>query len=124
MNDVLTQCPVCREQLEITRLHCGHCETTIDGRFSFGRLNALNREQLAFVELFLRSEGKINRVVAELNSKYPHVRSQLTDVIETMGYKVGDPEPEPVSAAQKQAILKQVANGELSADQAAVLLTS
>ena len=118
MNPVLNHCPVCDAQLIITQLACDVCETSIHGRFTSGRFSLLTADQLAFVELFMRCEGKINRVGQELGLTYPHVRSQLTAVIEAMGYAVGD-EPEPVD---QLTVLEQVANGELSADEAAGLL--
>ena len=62
MNPVIGQCPICGEQLEVTRLQCRLCDTSLEGHFSLGRLYHLNQEQLRFVEIFIRNEGKLTRV--------------------------------------------------------------
>jgi hypothetical protein len=105
----------------VTRLKCHHCDTAIEGRFSLGRLYELSSDQLDFVELFVRSEGKLNRVGQELELSYPAVRARLTDVIRALGYEVDEPEPastEPITEAERRAVLARVSSGELSADQA------
>lgn len=123
MNPVLGQCPVCHAQLEIVKLYCRHCDTTIEGHFALGGFFQLSPEQLAFVELFVRSEGKINRVCQELGLSYPAVRARLEDVIASMGYEVSHVErAELMTEEDRREILAQVAAGELSADEAITLL--
>ena len=120
MNPVIGQCPICKETLEVTRLHCPNCDTTIEGHFVLGRLSQLSAEQLAFVETFVRCEGKINRVGEELGVSYPTVRSRLTDVIRALGYEVGQ-EEEPVgtiSDEERKAILEQLAQGKITSEEA------
>jgi len=120
MNPVIGQCPICKETLEVTRLHCPNCDTTIEGHFVLGRLSQLSTEQFAFVETFVRCEGKINRVGEELGVSYPTVRSRLTDVIRALGYEVGQ-EEEPVgtiSDEERKAILEQLAQGKITSEEA------
>ena len=120
MNPVIGQCPICKETLEVTRLHCPNCDTTLEGHFVLGRLSQLSAEQLAFVETFVRCEGKINRVGEELGVSYPTVRSRLTDVIRALGYEVGQ-EEEPVgtiSDEERKAILEQLAQGKITSEEA------
>ena len=38
----------------MTRLHCGSCDTQIEGRFQLGRFQRLSADQLAFVEVFVK----------------------------------------------------------------------
>ena len=118
MNPVIGRCPICNDDLTVTRLHCRSCDTAIEGQFNLGRFFQLSAEQLAFVELFVRCEGKINRVEQELGMSYPAVRARLTEVINAMGYEVGEPEPEPVSEETRREILAQVNAGTLSAEEA------
>ncbi len=120
MYPTIGRCPVCAEQLNVTRLHCRHCNISIDGVFSLGRLYLLAPDQLDFVELFVRCEGKINRVGQELELSYPAVRARLTDVIESLGYEVD--ETPSISEDERQQILAQVSDGALSAADAAQLL--
>jgi hypothetical protein len=85
-------------------------------------LYSLSAEHLAFVELFVRCEGKITRVEQELGLSYPAVRARLTEVIEAMGYEVGDGGKTAVSPDTRREILAEVYAGKLTAEEAAQML--
>ncbi|MEW6566671.1 MAG: DUF2089 domain-containing protein [Chloroflexota bacterium] len=121
MNPVLTTCPVCGERLSVTRLHCRSCDTTLEGHFEVGRLGRLSPEQLAFVETFIRCEGKLNRMERELGMSYPTLRSRLTEIIRDLGFPVGA-EAHPVSDDDRHRILDDLAAGRITSDQAMRLL--
>ncbi len=118
MNPVIGQCPICHDQLHVTRLQCRNCDSALEGHFTLGRLYQLSPEQLSFVETFVKCEGKINRVEQEIGLSYPAVRARLNEVIEAMGYEIGPPEPEPVPEAERRQILAEISSGKLSADEA------
>ena len=120
MYPVVGQCPICQDDLIVTRLHCRNCDTTLEGYFELGRLFQLTPEQLSFVETFIRCEGKITRVEQELGISYPTVRSRLHDVIRALGYEVG--EEEPLDDSKRRAILDDLAQGRLSSEEAIKLL--
>ena len=48
-----TKCPVCGQTLTIT-VALPSCDTSIEGRFEFSRLERLTAEQRVFVEMFVR----------------------------------------------------------------------
>lgn len=121
MNPVIGQCPICHETLHVTRLHCRHCDTAVEGHFSLGRLYQLSPEQLSFVETFIKCEGKINRVEQEIGLSYPAVRSRLTEVIKALGFEVGE-QPEELSPEERQQVLDDLSTGKLSADEAMAML--
>lgn len=106
-------CPVCGDKLAVARLHCPNCDTSIEGRFQPSRLEQLGPEHRAFVELFVRCEGKLNWVAQELKLSYPTVRARLDDVIRAMGYEVK--EMPPAEEKQRQAEQRQTVLDELSA---------
>jgi len=108
----------------IQRLHCPNCEVSVEGRFSLGRLALLTPDQIEFVEVFLRCEGKIRHVEKELNVSYPTVRSRLNEVIEALGYEVpGAPEPaEDLSPQERRQVLDDLASGKISSEEAIELL--
>jgi hypothetical protein len=120
MYPVPTECPVCHDDLLITRLACRNCGTALEGRFTMGRLLQLTPEQLHFVETFLRSEGKLNRVQEELGLSYPTVRSRLVDVIRALGYEVGGERES--DDQRRQEILERLARREISSEEAFRLL--
>ncbi len=122
MNSVIGQCPICGDPLSVTKLHCRNCDTTVEGHFTLGRLYHLKPEQLQFVELFIKCEGKINRVGQEIGLSYPAVRARLNDVVRALGYEVGEPEKPSISSEERQVILNRLSDGSLSADEALELL--
>ena len=117
MNLMLTTCPACGERLSVTRLHCRSCDTTIEGHFDLGRLGRLSAEQLAFIETFIRCEGKLNRMERELGLSYPTLRARLTDVIGQMGFQVG-PEPAGAGTEERHRILDDLASGKITSEEA------
>lgn len=120
MNSVIGQCPICKETLQVTRLHCPSCDTSIEGHFALGRFYQLSAEQLAFIETFVRCEGKINRVGEELGISYPTVRGRLTDAIRALGYEVGQEEEPagPIPDEERKSILEQLAQGKITSEEA------
>jgi hypothetical protein len=120
------KCPICGENLTVTRIHCRNCDTTIEGQFSLGVLELLSREQLLFVETFIRCEGKLNRMEKEMGLSYPTLRSRLTELIRAMGYDVGQEEALPAAAGmseeERRRILEDLAAGRISTEQAVKLL--
>lgn len=122
MHPVIGQCPICHENLHVTRLHCRNCDTAIEGNFTLGRLYYLSPEQLQFVEIFIRCEGKINRVEDEMGMSYPAVRSRLTEVIRALGYEVDTDRSGGVSEDTRREILAQVSAKKLTPEEAIQLL--
>ena len=115
-----TVCPVCHDNLLVTRMVCRNCGTALEGRFSLGRLFELTPDQRHFVEMFIRCEGKISRVEEELNLSYPTVRSRLEEVIQALGYEVHR-KPEETGEG-RQAILERLARREISSEEALRLM--
>lgn len=125
MYPVQGACPVCGDALFVTGLQCPQCDTAMEGRFSLGRFHQLTPEQLGFAELFLRSEGKLSWAADELGVSYPTVRARLDDVIRALGYDVRDETPaeeKQRQAERRQTILDDLAEGRVSAEEAADLL--
>lgn len=122
---VLGLCPVCGEELLITRLHCRACDTSIEGRFMVGRFDRLTPDQLLFAEVFIRCEGKLNRMEKELGLSYPTLRGRLTELIRALGYDVGQEEPTaPTGPTEddRRRILDDLAQGRITSQEAVRLL--
>jgi hypothetical protein len=115
-------CPVCGDAMVITTLHCPNCDVTVQGRFTLGRLALLSPEQLEFVEVYLRCDGKIKRVEDELGISYPTVRNRLNDIITTMGYEAPGSENSELSGEQRRRVLDDLAAGRISSEDAVELL--
>lgn len=116
MNALLTSCPVCGEPLAVTRYHCRQCDTTIEGHFEVGRLGRLTTEQIAFVEAFVRCEGKLNRMEREVGLSYPTLRARLSDIIRQMGFAVGA--ETGISDEERHRVLDDLAAGKITSEEA------
>ena len=138
MNTVPTVCPFCGGEIYVTHLYCRECDTHIEGRFLIGVAAPLSPEQLAFVErvvgklspeqlalveTFVRCEGRIKRMEAELGWSYPTIRNRLNEAIRALGY---EPEPEEplgtITEEKRRAILEDLEDGRISYEEAMRLL--
>ena len=117
-----SRCPVCRSELEVSRLHCPSCDTTIDGRFTGGPFAHLTAEHLDFIVTFVRCEGRINRMEQELGLSYPTIRNRLLEVIRALGFEPGKEEVVEVSAEKRSSVLEELEAGKISADEAMRML--
>ncbi|HMA34630.1 MAG TPA: DUF2089 domain-containing protein [Chloroflexia bacterium] len=124
-------CPVCGEELTVTRLRCGRCATTLEGLFSLGRFYYLSREQQQFIAIFVKCRGKIKDVEEELGISYPTVVSRLDEVIAALGFDLAAaPGPAAagggalaaISGEQRQLILDELGAGRLTSAEALALL--
>ena len=80
-HDVIAICPVCEQELSVTRLHCRSCGTTLDGDFRVGRFGRLTREQMELLEGFLRSRGNLREMERETGLSYPTLRGRVDALI-------------------------------------------
>lgn len=122
MNPILNHCPVCKDDLIVTRLECRSCGTTIEGNFTSSSFAQLTSAQLNFVEIFIRNEGKLNRMEGELNLSYPTIRNRLHEVIRAMGYEPGGGEEPRLSVEDRQRILEDLNQGKITAEEAMRML--
>lgn len=122
MYPALTHCPVCRNELVVTRLHCPSCDTSIEGRFTSGHFANLTPEQLNFIVAFVRNEGKLNRMEEELGLSYPTIRNRLHEVIRALGFEPGKEETPEIGPETRNRILEELSAGKITADDAMRLL--
>jgi hypothetical protein len=123
MNKLPTKCPLCGGEIAVTRIYCRDCDTTIEGRFTGGPFSQLTPEQLEFVEVFIRCEGKISRMEDEVGLSYPTIRNRLLEVIRALGYEPGSGEETgKLSEQDRQRILEELDQGLISAEKAMHLL--
>jgi hypothetical protein len=129
--DVIATCPVCSGELEISRLHCASCGTTIEGEFGVGRFGRLSREQMTLLESFLRSRGNLKEMERALGISYPTVRARVEALVQALGLADGETvelvvdDVEGLSedlAAARREILERLAKGEIDAAGAAEAL--
>jgi hypothetical protein len=120
-----SKCPICEGEVVVTRFRCETCASSIEGEFQ-PRQSAfanLSPEQLQFIETFVKCEGKLNRMEAELQLSYPTIRTRLSEIIRRMGFEPGKEEPEQrakkvLGEAERRSILDELDSGAITLDQA------
>ncbi len=122
MRPAPTICPICQSELEVARLHCNSCDTSIEGHFAMGQFSNLTPEQMEFIFTFVRCEGKINRMEQELGLSYPTIRNRLHEVIRALGYEPGKDESIEVNAEIRSSAIADLEAGKITADQAMRIL--
>lgn len=115
-NELIGKCPVCSNKLEVVKVHCRNCNTSIEGRFHLHKFLQLSEEELAFVEVFIKNKGNIKEIEKELGISYPTVRNKLEGVVESLGYKSDK------KSIDKNDILDKLEKGEISSEEAIKLL--
>ncbi len=127
------KCPLCGGEILITRMQCRACDTSLEGRFTPPPhpFDDLTEEQLHFLEVFIRHEGKLKHMESEMNLSYPTLRNRLHQIIRAMGYEPGQSEaeddetetPRPLNETERLAILAQLESGEITYQEAMQRLT-
>lgn len=89
MNKSIEKCPICSHELTITKVFCEQCGTTLFNQFGStgSRFNKLTEEQMEFLMVFIRCEGKFNRMEEELKLSYPTLRNRFNDILAAMGFE-------------------------------------
>lgn len=128
---VISECPVCHHDLEVVQLACNNCNTEIKGRFTLSKFNYLDTEKLYFIEVFVKNRGNIKAIEKEMGYSYPTIKKMLDDVVTGLGYQTDNKEiieeekeeSEPEVKLSRVEILEKIDNGELTAEEAAELLS-
>ena len=128
-------CPVCGDDLIVTRKGCRTCGTELAGEFASCVYCALESGELELLRVFLSSRGNLREVEKHLQVSYPTARARLDAVIEKLGFApAADAEPTDVPSqpatdewvgqtlSPQDQVLARVASGEISSEMAATLL--
>jgi hypothetical protein len=109
-------CPVCGDQLALTRLSCSGCGTELSGAFEACEFCALTSDERELLRVFLASRGNMKDLERHLGVSYPTARARFDGVLGTLGIErpTVDPEVE---------LLESLARGEVNVDEALNRLT-
>ena len=83
----------------------------------------LTRDQMDFVEVFIKNRGVIRDVERELGVSYPTVRAKLDEVVQALGFALKGAAPEADAQADeddpvRRAILENLRAGRISPEDA------
>ncbi len=108
------RCPVCGEELRLTRLSCRACGTELSGDFPSCEFCSLRGEERELLKLFLASRGNMKALERGLGVSYPAARARLDAVLVKLGLEPGAPTP-PEGPLE---LLPALARGEVSVEEA------
>lgn len=113
-----SQCPVCGEPMQVTRLQCPNCHSELSGQFTQCRFCGLEEKHLQFVEVFLRCRGSIKEVERALGVSYPTVKNMLDAALSALRLDE-KPELKAVRKSEERSeILSRLSGGDMSVDAA------
>jgi hypothetical protein len=122
------RCPLTGGEIVVTRFYCPDADVSVEGRFAVEQppFAQLAPEQVKFIEIFVRNEGKLNRMEDELGLSYPTIRSRLHEIIRALGYEPGRDEAPPTPPApptpDRKVVLADLDAGRISFEDAMKLL--
>ena len=122
---VISDCPICHNDLIVTDLKCTNCETEFKGKFTLSKFNYLDTEKLYFIEVFVKNRGNIKMIEKEMGLSYPTIKKMLDEVIEQLGYKTTVEEEvvkEKYNGPSRVEILQKIDSGEITVSEASELL--
>ncbi len=111
---LVSQCPFCEGKLEISRLGCVQCDTSIETTLPIPAFFRLPTDLQEFVLIFLRCQGKIRDVEKELGISYPTVIKRLDLVNVLLGNRA--------APSGRKDILEQLERGDITVQEATQLL--
>jgi hypothetical protein len=71
-------CPSCQTALQPKVLACPSCEIKVEGPFQLNEFATLAPDDLHFLRIFVRSEGRIRDMESALGLSYPTIRARLS----------------------------------------------
>lgn len=113
------QCPVCSEELTLTRLACDECGTELSGHFPTCEYCSLSQEDRQTLTVFLASRGNMKEVERHLGVSYPTARTRFDVILSKLGLPAGaDDGPAENEGDGKLDVLGELAAGTIDVEEA------
>lgn len=77
-------CPACRSALRPKILVCPSCDIKVEGPFQLNEFATLAQDDLHFLRIFVRCEGRIRDMESSLGLSYPTIRARLSALKKTL----------------------------------------
>lgn len=104
-------CPVCGDELALTRLSCSQCGTELSGVFEACDFCALNAEDRELLRVFLAARGNMKELERHLGVSYPTARARYDGLLGRLGIERAAPDPDLDT-------LEALARGDVDVDEA------
>lgn len=117
MGKIITRCPSCSSsKLTVSKIECGNCHTTFEGKFDIPLLDKLSETDLLFVMDFVKCSGSLKEMASKHGISYPTLRNRLNELIDSIE------KLEKGKKSSESEILSLLEDGKISAKEAADML--
>jgi hypothetical protein len=109
--NVLKKCPVCGEDLTISKLTCANCNLDFSGNFQMPLFDNLNDVEIEFVKQFLKNEGNFSKLQDYYGMTYANVKTILKDInlkLGTIEDQRGNIDMEVIAQKNQTGIIKVI----------------
>ncbi len=80
----ITECPSCKNKLQVVTLKCNNCGLELHNEFEEDIFDSLSNEQNNFLITFLKNRGNMKLLQNELNISYPYAKKKLDELLKTL----------------------------------------
>ena len=117
-------CPSCQSALQPKLLACTHCDIKVEGPFQLNEFATLAQDDLHFLRIFVRCEGRIREMESALGLSYPTIRARLTALKHKLAGSEAEAETETKTdePADVGQVLAKLQAGEIPFDEAMKLI--
>ena len=85
MSKLISKCPNCQHNMNISVLRCPECGLEMKNDFSFSPFDQLNSDDYDFLLAFLRNRGNLKNLQNEMGISYLNARKKLDDLLFSLG---------------------------------------
>ena len=115
-----SNCPLCGDNVKITRFECTGCGSEVQGTFLTEGVFSLPLEYQKFILVFLAHRGNLTSIEKELGISYPTINKML-DTINQLLQQAEAKMPMQTKLSRKE-ILDAIDKGQMSVKEATNLL--
>ena len=107
----MIDCPVCKSELQLSRLKCNGCGVVLEGSFQLPRLARLKPELRSLAEQMILCGGNLKDLATAKGVSYPTLR-RMVDELMTILQNMKDQDDQKVVA-----LLEAIDKGHVSAEE-------
>jgi hypothetical protein len=119
-NDSPTSCPACPGTLVPVKWRCSSCDLELAGHFALNEFAALGDDDLHFLRIFVRCEGRLRDMEPALGISYPTIKTRISQLRQTLAELAEATTAAANEQAREQvraAALKDLENGHATFEQ-------
>jgi len=109
----MINCPLCSEKMVISEMRCAKCDARVKKDIVLCPFCQLSEDDYEFLQVFLRTQGKITDIEKILNVSYPTIKGKIDSLLRTLNLSSYTEEQDPIDA---------LSDGKISVDEAITML--